>query len=129
MAMCRTLPYFYTACARSCQCYVCAWLRVASGAAVRSQLQRCACAATARKLRAQHLQCDIHRDVTVMCSRARSLARRGLRAWPALRMEAWPMRSRGVAHAPQFTYALCGSRAKDLLREGAALGASSERAW
>ena len=49
-----------------------------------------------------------------MCSRARSLARRGLRAKLALRMEAWPMRSRGVAHAPQFTYALCGSRANDL---------------
>ena len=38
------------------------------------------------------------------------------------------MRSRGAAHAPQFTYALCGSSAKDLLREGAALGSSSEHA-
>ena len=50
MAMHRTLSYLYTACARSCQCYVCAWLRVASGGAVRSQLQRRACATTARKI-------------------------------------------------------------------------------
>ena len=122
MTMRGALPYLYTACALSCQCCVCAWRRVASGAAVRSQLQRCAGATTARKSRAQHLQCAIHRDVAVLCSRARSLARRGLRARLALRMEAWPTRSRGVAHAPQFTYALCGSHANDLLRGGAALG-------
>ena len=37
------------------------------------------------------------------------------------------MRSRGVTHAPQFTYALCGSGANDLPREGAASGSSYER--
>ena len=39
------------------------------------------------------------------------------------------MRSRGVARAPQFTYAPRGSHLNDLLREGAALGFRSERPW
>ena len=64
-----------------CVC-VCAWRRVRSGRQrLRSHLQRRACATTARKLRARHLQRANDRDVTVMCPRARSLALRELRAW------------------------------------------------
>ena len=37
------------------------------------------------------------------------------------------MRSRGVARAPQFTYALHGSHTNELLRGGAALGFRFER--
>ena len=64
VAMRRTLSYLYTACARSCQCYV----RLAA----RRIGRRRTLAITALRVcndRAQHLQCAIHKDVTVMFSR------------------------------------------------------------
>ena len=62
-------------------CCADAWQRVDSGRNwVRLDLQRCACATTARKLHARHLQRAVNRGVAVMSSHVRSLARRGLRA-------------------------------------------------
>ena len=62
-----------------------------------------------------------------LLARAIAGASRAARARFALRVEARPTRSYGMARAPQFTYFPRGSRANGLLCGGAALGFRYER--